>query len=149
MFRSKAPRIMALLMKDFGFEDFQAAGILGNLGHETAGFRLLQEVRPRSGRGGYGWAQWTGSRRVAFEEFCLRQGLQPSSDEANYGFLRHELTNTSERKAVPAVRATRSLKEAVRVFQEEYERAGVINYKSREAWAGRALEAFLKQGAGH
>ena len=61
--RSLGPR----LMRDLGLTDLQAAGLLGNLGHESGGFRQLQEVAPAvaGSRGGWGLAQWTGPRRVA------------------------------------------------------------------------------------
>ncbi|MGO4287980.1 phage tail tip lysozyme, partial [Bosea sp. TAB14] len=90
-FTQKAPGIINRLMADFGFTREQAAGIVGNLGHESGGLNELQERNPTSGRGGYGWAQWTGPRRRAFEAWAAEKGLDPASDEANYGFLRHEL----------------------------------------------------------
>ena len=40
--RSLGPR----LMRDLGLTDLQAAGLLGNLGHESGGFRQLQEIAP-------------------------------------------------------------------------------------------------------
>jgi hypothetical protein len=42
LFQSKAPRIMHDLMHDLSLTTVQAAGILGNIGHECAGFTLLQ-----------------------------------------------------------------------------------------------------------
>src|SRR5207237_660573 len=77
--------------------------ILGNIGHECGGFRLMQELRPTSGRGGFGWVQWTGPRRVAFEKFCDDNGLEPTSDAANYRFLKLEL-QTTEKATVPAMK---------------------------------------------
>jgi len=60
-FSAKAPGIMKRLQEDFGFTKEQAAGILGNLGHESGGLKVMQERNPTGGgRGGYGWAQWTG-----------------------------------------------------------------------------------------
>ena len=71
-FAEKAPVIMQHLLKDFPqLEDFHAAGVLGNIGRETGGFRLMQEVRPKKGRGGLGWLQWTADRREKFEAFCV------------------------------------------------------------------------------
>jgi Phage tail lysozyme len=81
------------LNKDFDLAEHQVADILGNLGEECNGFTAMQEEKPLvpGSRGGYGWAQWTGSRRVKFEDFCRDQGLGAWSDEANYGFLKLEL----------------------------------------------------------
>jgi hypothetical protein len=146
-FKAKAPIIMRQLMTDFGFKDFQAAGILGNLGHETGGFTLFQERKPRAGRGGFGWAQWTGSRRVDFENFCRQHGFAVTSDEGNYAFLKHEMQNTSEKKVVPLLKATTTLEKAVEVFETVYERAGVVAMDRRIGWARRAMEAFAGNAA--
>ena len=92
LFRSKAPRVMHDLIRDLGLTTVQAAAILGNIGHECAGFTLLQEQKPlRGGRGGWGWCQWTGSRRTEFEKWAADHGLDFSGDRANYGFLLEEL----------------------------------------------------------
>jgi tail lysozyme len=137
-----AATVLQLLIDDFGFTDFQAAGILGNIGHECLGFTKMQEMRPvGGGRGGYGWCQWTGPRRRAFEAWAREQGLDLDSDAANYGFLKHEL-ETSERATVPAVKTAATIEEAVRAFQVKFERPGVPHPAPRLVWARRALEAF-------
>ncbi|MGO4738650.1 phage tail tip lysozyme [Bosea sp. 2KB_26] len=145
-FTQKAPGIINRLMADFGFTREQAAGIVGNLGHESGGLNELQERNPTSGRGGYGWAQWTGPRRRAFEAWAAEKGLDPASDEANYGFLRHEL-RTNHRGVVDSVKRTGSVSEATVAFEEGYERAGIKNYPSRHKWAQRALRAAERSAA--
>ena len=76
LFIGKAPAIMSSLMTDFGFDATQAAAVLGNIGHECAGFQLMQEVNPiGGGRGGYGWCQWTGPRRRQFQILCGNKRL--------------------------------------------------------------------------
>lgn len=89
LFRSKAPWIMALLMRDFKIALDDSAAILGNLGHESGGFASLQETHPTvpGSRGGFGWAQWTGQPRRSFEAYTKRNGLDPASDKANDGWL--------------------------------------------------------------
>src|SRR5690242_19980815 len=93
LFRQKAVLVMGRLLKDFPIGTNDAAAIVGNLGHESGGFATLQEIKPTvaGSKGGYGWAQWTGPRRRAFEAWCGQQKLKPSSDEANYGYLKLEL----------------------------------------------------------
>jgi hypothetical protein len=142
-FSTKAPGVMRQLMADFGLTREQAAGILGNLGHESAGFRQMQEQRPMipGSRGGWGWAQWTGPRRRAFEKWVAERGLDPKSDEANYGFLRHEL-QTSQRGALAAVKRQSSAMGAMQAFELEFERSGVKAWGSRQKWTQRALDAF-------
>jgi len=88
-------RLFNDLKTDFGLNDVQAAALVGNLVVETGNFRSLQERNPivKGSRGGYGIAQWTGPRRVAFENWVEQNGLPADSYEANYGFLKEELTN--------------------------------------------------------
>lgn len=142
-FAGKAPWLMRRLMLDFNLDMLDAAAIAGNLGHESLGFTKLQEMKPtvKGSRGGYGWAQWTGPRRRAFEAWCQDQKLDPSSDEANYGFLAHELRST-ERRAIPAVKAARTLRDKTMAFEAAYERAGVKHYDKRVYWANLAAEAY-------
>ena len=71
-FDQLAPKWLASLMADLFLTREQAAGILGNLGFESVGFTKLQEIAPMvsGSRGGYGAAQWTAGRRVAFERWA-------------------------------------------------------------------------------
>ena len=149
LFETKAPRIMGRLMSDFGFTKVQAAGILGNLGQETGGFKEFQEVNPvGGGQGGFGWAQWTGmkvgpppGRRRAFMDFCTANGVAPTSDEGNYGFLKHEM-ETTEKATVTALKAESTLEGATAAFEANFERAGVVALNSRIKFAHKALTAF-------
>jgi len=144
IFILKSPGIMHEVIKDFDLTAIQAAAMLGNIGHECAGFLRMQEQNPRGGRGGYGWCQWTASRRLDFEAWCRRMGLPVSSDEANYGFLKYELTSTSERRAIPLLKQTTRLTAAVRTFERTYLRAAADakHYPSREQYAQIAHDAF-------
>lgn len=132
---------MTDLMRDLGLPTYQAAAILGNLGHESMGFTHLQEIHPVAGRGGLGWAQWTGLRRVAFEEFCKRFGYDTHSKLGNYAYLVHEL-KTTQSASIVALKATRNLHDAVITFERVFERAGVPALASRERWANIAIDAF-------
>lgn len=143
-FTDKAPKIMKDLMREFLCSKEDAAAVVGNLGHESMGFTKLQEMKPivPGSRGGYGWAQWTGPRRKAFEAWCKKQGLEQWSDEANYGFLVHELRTTE--KAMPAVMAAKGLLAKVKAFELGFERAhpNYKHYESRLTYAEKALDAF-------
>ena len=140
-FAVTAPSVMSRLMTDFGFTEFQAASIVGNLGHRFGGAKLMRETRPSSGTNGDGWAHWREPRLSHFEAFCRNKNLHPKSDEANYAFLKQEL-ETSEHQTVPALKATTTLNEAVCVFDALYVRAGGIELDSRRHCAERALKAF-------
>jgi hypothetical protein len=138
-----APGVMKALMTRFDLADYQAAGILGNLGHESAGLSTLREVGQPEGRGGYGWGQWTGSRRDDFLRFAVANKVQWETDNANLWFLMHEL-QTDYRSAISALEKTKTLTDATVAFERNYERAGVINMKSRLDWAKMALVAYRK-----
>lgn len=142
-FRAKAPGIMDRLMWDFPLQLDDAAAILGNFGHECAGFTKLQEISPvvKGSRGGFGWAMWTGPRRRAYEAYCKRNNLDPASDQANYAFVFVELKG-DEKHAIPALRGAVGLANKVKAFEQAYERAGAKHYASRNQWAAIAIDAW-------
>ncbi len=114
------------LAADFDLTLEQAAGIVGNLGFESNRLKTMQEQAPIGGRGGWGWGQWTASRRVAFERWAAAHNLPPASDEANYDYLVHELLGEDHRfdysGTITALRRTSTLAEAVFSFGQTYER---------------------------
>jgi len=141
MFVSKAPGLIRKLMIRYGLKDFQAAGIVGNLGHESNGMQTLHEIGQPDGKGGYGWGQWTASRRVSFFTWCKENKLDWQSDEANEGYLFHEL-DTSYKSVITHLKATKTLAQATMVFEKEYEGAGIVNMTSRNKWAQIAMNVL-------
>ena len=148
VFAAACARLGPRLMRDLGLSDLQAAGLLGNLGHESGGFRQLQAVAPAvaGSRGGWGLAQWTGPRRVAMEAWCRARGRDPADPEAGYGYLCAELRGT-EAAALEALRTAATLEAATAVVCGRFERPGILALPSRLAWARRALAA-LRDAAG-
>lgn len=146
-FDERCRRLGPALMRDLALTDVQVAGVLGNLGHESGGFRYLQEVAPvlPGSRGGWGIAQWTGARRVAMERWSRSQGLDPASDEANEGYLRLELRG-SEAAALEALRRSATLEQATEAFCRSFERPGIPALADRIVWARRALRAIRTSG---
>ncbi len=142
-FRAVAPKYMTMFMEDFYASDLDAAAVFGNSGYESRGFTTLQEIKPvvKGSRGGWGWFQWTGERRRAFEAYCARNGFDPASDEANYKFLFVELIGT-EKGALAKLKAAKTLEAKVKAFELAFERAGVKNYAERNRWARIALDAL-------
>lgn len=137
---------MKQLIADFPSLDAEsAAAILGNLGHESGGFALLQEQHPVSGIGGYGWAQWTGERRTQYLNYCKEAGLDPASDKANYAWLFLDLRGPYS-YAISAVVSATGLEQKVIAFESHYEYAGVKDYPKRLEYAQEALDAFNHQG---
>jgi hypothetical protein len=143
-FSEIAPPFMQLLLEDFPTLDkLDAAAVFGNFGHESNGFTSLQETRPTvpGSRGGYGWAQWTGPRRRAYEAYCLRNGKDPAAPASNYAYVFVELTGP-EAAAIGALMDARTLYQKVEAFELAFERAGVKHYASRKQWALIALQAY-------
>lgn len=131
-------RLMSDLQRDFGLTTAQAAGVVGNLDHETGGFKSMQEINPvvKGSRGGYGYAQWTGPRRRQFEAWSAKNGLDVRSYEANYGFLKHELNGAEGRSVLPRLRRTNNAADAAIVFSGSSQR-------------GNAKPGFLRPGIPH
>lgn len=127
-------RIMRDLMKDYGISQEYAAGIVGNLDYETMGFTEFQELKPlvKGSRGGFGIAQWTGPRRVAFEKFAEEKGLDPNSYEANYGFLKFELDQTREGNFLKRYGSVDDPAKAARIFSRLYLRPSARHANIKE-----------------
>ncbi len=147
LFQDTCRRVIPGLMAEFGWEDFQAAGCIGNLGHESGGFKQLREVAyiHNPNRGGYGWAQWTGPRARSFLRYCDVLHLDWHSYEANYGYLIKEL-NESYQHTVASVAKAPTLVAATVAFERGYEAAGVVSMHDRIKWAEIALKAHTDKG---
>lgn len=150
--RGEPPNIGAQLRSDlmqtFGLSRMHAGAIVANLHWESGGFKSLQEIKPLvpGSRGGFGYAQWTGPRRRQFEAWVKARGLDARSYAANWGFLRHELTNTSEKSVLPRLKATRTMRDAVITFcgssppapsRRGFLRPGIPHMEKRVALAQR------------
>lgn len=142
-FRATAPHYMKLLRADFGLSLEDAAAVFGNLGHESLGLTVLQEINPtvKGSRGGTGWAQWTGPRRRAFEAWCKKHGKDPAADDTNYAYLFVELKG-GEKGAITKTKTAPTLDAKVVAFEKAFLRAGVKHYPSRKRWAAIALSAY-------
>jgi hypothetical protein len=131
-----ASYFMTHLQKDFNLTPNQAAGIVANLWYESGGMHPNMNEgghagAPSSNMGqGYGVAQWTGSRKREFLDFAARNHMNPSSVEANYAFLKHEL-QTTHSDAIRAVKSTSTAKEATLKFCNVFERPGVLALNAR------------------
>ena len=134
-------------MKDFNLSKEQAAGIVGNLGHESGGLQAgIQEKGMKSGRGGLGWAQWTGPRRIAFEKYLKETGQEASDPNANYGFLKKEL-ETTHKSSLTALKKENTVAGSTVAFEKKYEAAGVKHMASRQNYANAAASMDLTGGA--
>lgn len=137
--REYGARLVQDLQEIFGLSKAQAAGFVGNLDHETGGFRFLQEIEPivPGSRGGFGFAQWTGPRRTNFENWASTNNMDISSYDANLGFLVHEIQNTSEGRFMEDLMNAKTVEEATRVVSDGFLRPGIPHMDSRIARATR------------
>jgi hypothetical protein len=135
---------MSNLMHDLGLTSVQSAGILGNIGHECAGFEKLQEVKPLGGgAGGWGWCQWTGPRRTEFEKWAAANGRNPKDDKTNYDFMLFEL-NGPESGSLRSLKRTQTVETATSDFMHKYERPGVEALSSRNKFANLAYQEYTR-----
>lgn len=132
------------LKAEFGLDDIQVAGLLGNLAHESGEFRFFREVGKRGNSGGRGWAQWTNQRRVTFLGYCSAHRLDPTTDAASYGYLCVEFHGLY-RSVIVALKRCRTVDAAVTTVERLYEAAGRPMMSSRIALGRQAL-AILHPG---
>jgi murein DD-endopeptidase MepM/ murein hydrolase activator NlpD len=141
---------VANALQQRGFTPEQAAGIVGNFKRE-AGPGLDPRMNeggvigaPR-GRGGYGLAQWTGSRQNDLIAFA--GGPQKAGDlNVQLDFLMHELKG-KESRAYDSLRKARTPQEAATIFEREFERAGVKAVGERQSNA-QVVYDLMKNGGG-
>jgi len=132
-------RLFEDFQEELGLTPEQAAGLAANLDYETGGFRFMQEIDPlvEGSEGGFGFAQWTGPRRDAFEAWAKDQGLDLSSYEANKGYVIREMTERDDIiqgmgiESLEKLRQAETAKEAAEIVSNEYLRPGVPNLDRR------------------
>ena len=153
---STAMRLMTDLTND-GYSAEQAAAIVGNAQYESANFTAHEEFSPNAyGTKGAGFLQWTNaggsSRRSNFENWSSSQGLDPTSYEANSGFMRHELRGGAGNHWTGGMnddtfRQIGDLSTAVNAFQNNYLRpaAATANNSQRQANAQAIYQQWMNR----
>lgn len=142
---------MKRLMEEKGLTREQAAGVVGNLGHESAGFTAFEEGAPNKyGTRGAGWAQWTDTpgspRRTQFENWSRQHGLDPKSPEASERYLFEG--DPEFAKAIDAVKGTQTTAESVRAFHDSFERSAHPDAPGRYSFANRAASGNFGSAEG-
>jgi hypothetical protein len=92
-------------------------------------------------RGGYGVAQWTGPRRVNFENWVRARGIAANTDEANYGFLLHELRG-SHKSFLARLRDAGTVAEASRLTHVVYENPADVQNNTFKSGPARQMLAL-------
>lgn len=123
----------------------QAAGIVGNLIHESRGLDTSAN-NPRDGRDGsdsIGLAQWNSTRAAALKAFAAQNKADWRDFNIQLAFVQHEL-ETSESKAAQRLREAKTPREAAAAFAEHFLRpagsgAGVA--ENIHGWKNRSRQA--------
>lgn len=78
----------------------EAAGVAGNAHVESRFNPGINEKQPIAGRGGYGFIQLTGPRRVAYEQYATDTGRKFDDPEAQMDWLNMERTGESAKYGI-------------------------------------------------
>ena len=133
---SAADKVMTRMMQEFGLTVEQAAGIAGNIGHESA-FNANAR-NPKNGM--YGLAQWDTRRRANFKK-AIGRDIHGSSFDQQLDFLVHEL-KTTESAAIDAIKKTTTVSGAAASFERNFERANGSGMADRKKRANQYLKNF-------
>jgi hypothetical protein len=146
--KQAADAYVSNLQKDFGLTKDQAAGIVANLWHESGGMNSGINQGGRIGApssnmaddnaNGYGIAQWGGTRKQGLIDYARQHNLDPSSEAANYGYLKQEL-QTSQAGAIAAVKGTSSAQAATQAFCNAFEQPSDPQMASRLGYLNQIL----------
>jgi len=138
--RSNRLHISRSLMNGLGLTAEQAAGVVGNLMRESGVNPRINEggaVGLPRGIGGYGIAQWTGSRQTDLVRFA-GSGANAGNLNTQIAFLIKEL-QTSEARSLRILRTAQTADQAAYLFDREFERSGIKAMPERIANARQAL----------
>lgn len=115
-----------------GVPEHVALGIVSRMKAESRLDPGINEIKPvvPGSRGGYGLNQWTGPRRVQYEQFAAARGKPVDDLQTQLDFTVWELRNT-EKKAGDAVLAASTPDEAARIYMERYLRPGIVHADMR------------------
>src|SRR5699024_4909744 len=108
-------------LKARGLTDAQVAGIMGNIERESGIKTNAKEV----GGTGIGLVQWSLQRANNLKAYAKSRGKAWTDLQTQLDFLWHEL-NTSEIAALNALKKATSATSASNIFQQKFERAGVV-----------------------
>ena len=122
----KDPLNAVQFFKSKGLTIEQAKGIVGNLYQESGLNTTAVGDRGRS----FGLAQWQGSRLQGLINFANKKGTKKEDLETQLEYIWEEL-NTTEKKALRALKSVSNVEQATTVFMKYYERPGTPKLENR------------------
>jgi hypothetical protein len=134
---AKRTNLMARLVEDEGLNKIAAAGVVGNLMHES---NLKPGAEGDSGSS-IGWAQWHATRKDDFLDWAKENGMDPNTDEANYAYLVHDL-KVNYPDTLAKMQKAKTVEEATDIFMNEFEAPRLKARESRVGHAKRALDSY-------
>lgn len=136
-------RAMKFLM-DKGLTAAQAAGIVGNLVHESGG---MNTAALGDNGSAFGLAQWRGDRRSALDAFARGRGVANTDFNAQMEFLWQEMV---QRGDLAAVQGQSTAAGAAEQFARKFERPAGFNgpLAGLAGWADRLSNANRLLGSG-
>jgi hypothetical protein len=139
--RARGVHLIKHLMDRFGWTKDQATGAAGVMGFESGNFTTMQEGGQAPGHGGWGYEQWTGPRRRQFMAWTAAHKLNPSSVEANEGFLDWEAAG-SQKGGFASVGQTHTVTTAADAFLTNVEgmQIGGPGIRNAPGHIGRAIQ---------
>jgi hypothetical protein len=140
--QDRMARAMQRLINEYKWSPEIAAGIVGNLWHESGDGE--SHVFGDSGQS-YGLAQWNGPRRQALAEYATKKGKPMDDFDVQIDFVNHELA-TSYPHVIDKLWQAKSPVAAAIVFSNEYERPGTPMMPSRIAATRQAYQKIASSG---
>lgn len=105
---------------DKGLTKEQAAGIMGNIEHESR-FRTTALNKQIGGTGAYGMIQWTRGRQEGLYDYCSQNGFSPSSVEGQLNYMWYELTTTYRSSVYERILSATTVSEVTTIWGAKYE----------------------------
>lgn len=113
-------QIWNYLITEMGFNDTQAAGIMGNIEQESGFDPEAAYVGPESDA--YGIIQWVGPRRAALEAYAASKGKDKSDLGIQLEYMKKELESSGYKSTVlDPIKASTNIAEATRIWLEKFE----------------------------
>ena len=114
-------------LMDKGLSQAQAAGVAGNLHHES-GFNPT--VKPGDSGTSFGIAQWHNERGTKMKSWTKQNGYDSNTFKGQMEYLWWELQN-DEKKALTELKKTDDPKDAAFAFAKHFERCTVCKYRDK------------------
>lgn len=136
-----------------GFTREQAAGILGNIMHETGGFKKFLNPMDRTADGtpkgpSMGIVQWNGPRITDFEKHVGKKPTSASLKE-QLDFMLYEMKSSPQYYGLNQLKQAGSAKDAAIIFENKFERPAKSagSTKSRINYANQVLSEMNNKTA--